>query len=202
MIPNIIDTYQDYAHKIGNRKALYEVVAKEYDIQTALYPGSHIDIAPSFVIPTVTYIDNFKGAINFFKHLDLIKHHIEQNKEYQELSEVIFLGQDYNSPLQVEKVDLIISQFAGFVGQAAKKSLKSGGILLCNDSHGDATLAKFDKDFELIATINSKNKLQQENLDQYFKLPKGKPIDLNIVKQTMKGPKYTLTAENYLLRKL
>ncbi len=41
----------------------------------------------------------------------------------------------------IEPVDLIISQYAGFVGQETKRYLKEGGILLCNDSHGDATLA-------------------------------------------------------------
>jgi hypothetical protein len=32
------------------------------------------------------------------------------------------------------------------VAQATKQFLKVGGILLCNDSHGDATLVRFDED--------------------------------------------------------
>lgn len=202
MQKNIIETYRDYANKIGSRKVLYKVVAKEYDIHTAIYPGSHIDIAPSMVIPKVTYIDNFKGAISFFKHMDIIKEYIDQNKEYEEICEIDFIGQDYTQPLKIEKVDLIISQYAGFVGQATKQVLKKGGILLCKDSHGDATLARFDEDFELVGIVDNKKKIQSNNLEDYFILPKGKTIDLEIVKKKMKGLKYKLVAENYLFRKI
>lgn len=139
-----IETYQDYANKIGNRIPLYQAVAKEFAIKTALYPGSHIDIAPSMLIPKVTYVDNFKGAISFFKDKAAIKEYIEGNKQYNDPCEIDFLGQDYAQALAIEQVDLIISQYAGFVGQQTKGLLKIGGILLCNDSHGDATLARFD----------------------------------------------------------
>lgn len=54
-------------------------------------------------------------------------------------------------------MDLIISQYAGFVGQATKVYLKKGGILLCNDSHGDATLAYCDSDYEFVGVINLNN---------------------------------------------
>lgn len=198
----IIKTYRDYANKIGNRKTLYRVVVKEYDIHTAIYPGCHIDIAPSMVVPKVTYIDNFKGAIYFFKHMDSIKEYIEQNKEYTDSCEISFIGQDYTQTLKIDEADLIISQYAGFVGQATKQFLKVGGILLCNDSHGDATLARFDENFEFIGIIDSKNKIKNNNLKNYFVLPNGKSIDLKTVKEKMKGLKYTLIAENYLFRKI
>jgi SAM-dependent methyltransferase len=197
----VIKEYQDYINKIGNRKELYRIVADEYDIKIAIYPGSHIDIAPSMVIPKVIYIDNFKGAIKFFKHLDSIKEYIEKNKEYSAPAEIKFLGQDYNQPLDIEKVDLIISQYAGFVGQAAKDSLKIGGILLCNDSHGDASLAKLDQDYKLIAVIEN-NKIKKDNLEEYFKLANGKPVDIKQVKEKMKGLKYEKMAGNYLFRKV
>lgn len=154
------------------------------------------------MIPKVTYIDNFKGAINSFKHIDIIKEYIEQKKEYEDECEIDFIGQDYTQSLRVEKVDLIISQYAGFVGQETKQVLKVGGILLCNDSHGDATLARFDEDFELIGIIDNKNKIQSKNLEDYFILPKGKTIDLKIVKEKMKGLKYKIVAQNYLFLKI
>ena len=201
MNKKVIEEYQDYINKIGNRKELYKTAAAEYDIKTAIYPGSHIDIAPSMVIAKVIYIDNFKGAVKFFKHIDSIKEYIEENKEYPVPSEIIFLGQDYNQPLDIEKVDLIISQYAGFVGQAAKDSLKIGGILLCNDSHGDASLAKDDQDYKLIGIIEN-NKIKKDNLEKYFKLANGKPADIKQVKEKMKGPKYEKMAENYLFRKV
>lgn len=197
----IIETYEEYANKLGNRKALYDVVVKKYGIKSAIYPGSHIDITPSLIIPKVLYIDNFKGAIKFFENMDIIKEYLEDNKEYSGTSEIEFIGEDYSLLLGIKQVDLIISQYAGFVGQATKQFLKTGGVLLCNDSHGDATLARFDEDFEFIGIINSENKIENNNLENYFILPKEKPIDLKIVKENMKGFKYKVVAENYLFRK-
>lgn len=198
----IIDMYQEYGKKIGNRKALYEVVTKTFSVQSALYPGSHIDIAPSMVIPSVTYMDNFKGAIRFFKDIEEITEYIEQNKEYPDKSEINFLGQDYTTPFDIKEVDLIISQYAGFVGQVTKQALKVGGILLCNDSHGDASLAKLADDYSFIGIVNGQNEIQTHNLEEYFVLPKEKPIDRKLIQQKMKGLKYKKTAENYLFRKI
>lgn len=195
---NIIEEYHVYKNKTGNRKELYKAIAERYKIRSALYPGSHIDIAPSFVIPKVIYVDNFKGAIHFFKNTELIKKYIVENKEYAELSDIVFIGQDYTSELDIEPVDLIISQYAGFVGQSTKKYLRIGGILLCNDSHGDATLSKFDDDYEFAGIVDKNNRIINSNLDNYFVLSRNKPADLVKVKEKMKGPKYKLTAENYL----
>ncbi len=197
-----IKQYHEYRDRIGNRKELYQIVSEKYNIASALYPGSHIDIAASLVIPKVIYVDNFKGAISFFKDMELIKGYINENKEYTELCDIDFLGRDYTEDLGVEPVDLIISQYAGFVGQATKKYLKSGGILLCNDSHGDATLAKFDDDFEFVGVIDRNNHIIDSQLDDYFILRGNKNIDLVKVKEKMKGPKYKLMTENYLFRKI
>lgn len=98
-------------------------------------------------------------------------------------------------------MDLIISQYGGFVGQATKSYLKKGGILLCNDSHGDATLAYCDEDYAFIGIVDSQNQISRTNLDYYFKLPKEKAIDSDIVKNKMKGLKYKKTANNYLFEK-
>lgn len=202
MINTTIETYNEYASKIGDRKSLYKLVAKEFNIKTAIYPGSHIDIAPSMIIPKVTYIDNFKGAIKFFKEIDIIKKYIESNKEYKEPCEIAFIGQDYKESLAIEQVDLIISQYAGFVGQDTKNSLKIGGILLANDSHGDASLAYLDDDYEFIGVINESNKIERRNLEKYFKLAKEKEIDLEEIHKKMKGPKYKVRVENYLFKKV
>ena len=202
MEKGFLEEYKEYIRKIGNRKALYKAVAKAYGVQQAIYPGSFIDISPSLVIPEVIYIDNFKGAIRFFKQMDGIQDYIEQNKEYPQACKISFIGQDYTEPLEIGQVDLIISQYAGFVGQETKQYLKPGGILLCNDSHGDATLARFDDDFELIGVVSGNNEIEQGELERYFKLPKEKPIDLKMVKDKMKGLKYTAAAENYVFRKI
>jgi hypothetical protein len=201
VVNKFINEYQQYVAKTGNRIDLYRLIASKYNIKTALYPGSHIDIDPSLIISKVTYIDNFKGAIKFFKNTEGIREYLDKNKEYPSLCKFDFIAEDYTKPLKVAKVDLIISQYAGFVGQATKKLLKSGGILLCNDSHGDATLAQFDDDYELIGVVES-NKILINKLDEYFKLPKDKLVDLNVVRKKMKGLKYIKNADNYIFKKL
>lgn len=198
----VIEAYHDYKNKIGNRRELYKRVIEKYDTQRILYPGSHIDIEPSFLISKVVYVDNFKGAISFFKHIDVIKNYIEKHKHYEKPCGLVFIGKDYREALDIEPVDLIISQYAGFVGQATKEYLKTGGILLCNDSHGDATLARFDADYELIAVVESANKIIESGLEKYFTLSKDRTVNLDKVRKEMKGPKYNYKAENYLFRKV
>ena len=195
----IITKYREYQEKIGSRLELYRAVMMRYGILSALYPGCHIDFSPSLVIPRVVYVDNFKGTINYFRQIDAF---INGHKEYKQEFDVLFFGQDHTQELVVEPVDLIISQYAGFVGQATKEYPMIGGILLCNDSHGDATLSKFGEDFKLVGTIDKNNKISNSNLEDYFVLSKNRPVDLMEVKTKMKGPKYTKPAENYLFQKL
>lgn len=201
MIDKYIEEYKQYVSKTGNRLDLYKLITRTYNIKTALYPGSHIDIDPSLIIPKVTYIDNFKGAIKFFKNMDIIKKYLDNNKEYSQLCQIDFIAEDYYKNFKINPVDLIISQYAGFVGQATKKYLKSEGILLCNDSHGDATLARFDSDFKFIGVVNRNNEIIRDNLSDYFMLPKDKSIDFNLVRKTMKGLKYVKTENNYIFMK-
>lgn len=197
-----IKDFLEYREAIGDRVELYRTVARRFNVDTALYPGSHIDIMPSFVIPEVTYIDSYKGTINFFRDIEPIKKYVESQKSYEKETNITFFEGDYKLHYPIESVDLIISQYAGFVGQETKKYLKKGGILLCNDSHGDATLAFCDHDYEFIGVVNSKNIVVMENLEIYFQFIRRRPIDSEKVRTTMKGLKYKINAENYLFRKI
>ncbi len=199
---DIIEEYENYANKIGDRRDLYRSVMKRYSVKAALYPGSHIDIAPSLVIEDVTYVDKFKGASKFFKQIEVIQSYIETNKEYIESPKIKYIDIDYSKLTLNYKVDLIISQYAGFVGQETKKYLKDGGILLCNDSHGDATLAYTDDEYEFIGVAEPDGNIKTVDLDAYFKFAKNKSIDVNKVRETMKGPKYKKTVANYLFKKV
>lgn len=198
---NPVKEYEAYQRKIGDRRAVYETVAQAFQVKRALYPGSHIDLAPSIAIPHVTYVDSFKGAIRFFKQIEEVKPLIERQKIYGEPCTILFFGQDYYKELDIEPVDLIISEYAGFVGQATKRYLKPGGVLLCNDSHGDATLARFDEDYDLIGVIRRDEKIVRSGLDQYFQQADGSPVDIEKVKTTMKGPTYKKRAAHYLFQK-
>ena len=41
-------------------------MASFIDAERALYPGSYVDLAPSFVWPSVTYVDTDRRAAQFF----------------------------------------------------------------------------------------------------------------------------------------
>lgn len=195
-----IESYKAYANKIGNRQGLYKAIQEKYAIKSALYPGSHIDISPSLFISHVTYVDNFKGTLKFFKDMAAIEGFLEGHKNYKEGSEVAFFGQDYEQIALDRSYDLLISQYGGFVGQACKKFLKPGGYLLCNDSHGDASLAYFDDDYDFVGVVDCNFRVISKNKGQYFKLKSGKVADVDKVKATMKGPKYAYVKENYVFR--
>ena len=81
---------------------------------------------------------------------------INKKKIYSEESIIRFHPISYQKPLPEElgTFDLMISQYAGFISHYCKQYLKKGGILVANNSHGDAGVAFTDEDYELIAVIN------------------------------------------------
>ncbi len=198
---NAIEEFKNYVDKIGNRKNIYKIVKDTFDLKSAIYPGSYIDIVPSLILEEVIYIDNFKKANTFFKQKNEIVKYIEENKEYSNPSYINFIYDDYSKVSNIEMVDLIISQYAGFVGQEIKQFLKIGGILLANDSHGDATLAYLDESYQFIATLDN-DIINFDNLEKYFFLSRKRMINLSEVNEKQKGPKYINNAQNYIFKKI
>jgi hypothetical protein len=151
---------------------LFRVIKDCFDIKNVFYPGSHVHITPSLIFSDVTYADSFRNTHNFFEEKD-IDEFIRNEKEYPEDTHFRFYQQDYNKLFEeLEKeFDMVISQYAGFVGQATKPYLKKGGILVCNNSHGDASMASLDKDYKLIAVYrryaDDKFTISSKNLDEY-----------------------------------
>lgn len=206
--------YNEYIDRNGpngskvafDRYDLFEMVVETYKIDTGIYPGSYIHITPSFFIPEMIYIDNAKKAKKFFEQKDDIIKLIDQNKTYDKEALVTYYDKDYWLALDVPcgHADLLISQYAGFVSQACKDHLKSGGILLVNDSHGDATLARFDETYVFIGVITVGQdgyEMIFDHLEDYFTFKRQRPVDLEKVKVTMKGPKYKKMPECYLFKK-
>lgn len=202
-----IEMYHEYVSKAGDRYSIFESISQYDVIKKALYPGSYIHITPSLIIPEVIYVDTDKKAIKFFQQETDIKDFVASNKVYPEPCSIQFEAKDYWEELSIPLgyVDLLISQYAGFVSQACKGYLKKGGILLANDSHGDATLAKADKAFEFIGTLQHKQgsyKMESKDIEKHFTRYQGRPVDLDKVKETMKGPKYLVGSDYYVFRKI
>lgn len=198
--------YKEYMQKVGDRSQLFELLGKKFTIGSAIYPGSHIDITPSFYYRRTIYIDNFKKTEKFFAKPDLLNY-IIKNKNYEEDPIVKFYSKDYRKQIKeiVNHFDLLISLYAGIVSKYCKKYLKQGGILLVNNSHGDASMANLDSDFKLIGIINRSNKklyYNQKNLETYFIPKKEREITEEYLERTMKGIGYKKTASFYLFRKV
>ena len=186
---------------------LFRELNEKFNIEKVFYPGSHVHIAPSLIFSMVTYADSFRNTHKFFEDKETIDF-IKINKEYTEEPIIRFYQQDYNKPFREldNDFDLVISQYAGFVGQAAKQYLKKGGLLVCNNSHGDASMASLDPDFELIAVYRRKTddkfSISDRNLEGYLKPKNGiKPTKKQLMK-SMKGIAYTKSPAGYIFRKV
>lgn len=207
MNKNIIEMYTEYGRKIGERLGPFTAITKEYNIDRALYPGSYIDITPSLAIPEVLYVDTDKKAKRFFNDMQVIEQYINSNKKFKKEARIGFQGTDFYKPLKSEDnyFDLMISLYAGFISQGCKRYLKIGGVLIANDSHGDATLAYKDEDFEFVGVVVYKKGryiIDCTKNERYFKMKSNKPINMDRVREKMTGPKYAYQTEYYLFRKI
>ena len=196
---------QQYLDKDDERTDLFRKIADRYDVHSALYPGSFVDISPSFVIERVVYVDNFRKARPFFADPTTLAY-VRARKEYPGEPCVVFHPDDYRRPFgeTPESFDLLISQYAGFISPPCKEYLKIGGILVANDSHADASMAHLDPDFEFIAVARRRGdtfSISEKGLEQYFVPKKEIEITPDLLRQRGKGIAYTHWASSYLFRR-
>jgi hypothetical protein len=189
------------------RLDLFQLLAEKYNVQRVLYAGSFVHVTPSFVFPDVVYVDNDNSAKKFFrdsKFLDFV----EEQKSYPQDPKITFHFADYRNEIDERdrSFDLLISQYAGFVGQYCKRYLKKDGLLLANNSHGDAGVAALDEDYELIAVVhvrNGKYRISDNKLENYFILKSEK---VNVTKEYLielqRGIGYEKSASAYIFRRV
>ena len=207
MSKSALDLYKKYFQdRQFERLDLFEIIAENFDVQRALYPGSFVHITPSFVFPYVTYVDNDKQAKHFFDKSEIFKL-IAERKTYSQEAKVAFHFVDYRNGFDeiIGSFDLLISQYAGFVGQYCKKYLKIDGFLLVNNSHGDAGLAAIDDDYQLKAVFlvkNGKYRISEKNLGDYFVPKSQNRVTREQLERLQKGIGYKKTAGVYLFQKV
>jgi hypothetical protein len=189
------------------RLDLFQLLAEKYNVQRVLYAGSFVHVTPSFVFPDVVYVDNDNGAKKFFGNSNFRKY-VVRRKSYPQDPKIIYHFADYRNGLEEEdkSFDLLISQYAGFVGQYCKRYPKKGGLLLANNSHGDAGVAAIDEDYELIAValvLNGKYRISENKLEDYF-VPKSEKA--NVTKEYLielqRGIGYEKSASAYIFRRV
>ena len=195
-----------YIDKSDERLELFRIIAERYNIKSGLYPGSFIHITPSFVIPKMVYIDIDKRCPKFFQSKETLSF-IEKQKKYEEPTIIKLYSADFSSTIDEneESFDLLISLYSGFVSEYCTKYIKENGIVLANNSHGDAPLAFLNNELDLIAVVKRRGEyftLSEKELDTYFKTKSGKKLNREEIKRTMKGSAYTKTAYAYVFRKL
>ena len=195
-----------FVDKSFERLDLFRKLSEKFDIQRVLYAGSFVHITPSFVFPEVVYVDNDKGAKKFFGE-SRFRDFVAERKSYPQDPKITFHFADYRSDFdeREESFDLLISQYAGFVGQYCKRYLKIGGLLLANNSHGDAGVAALDEDYQLIAVVNvssGKYRISENKLEEYF-VPKSGKIEISkehLIK-LHRGIGYKKSASAYIFRR-
>jgi hypothetical protein len=204
MYPEIYRKF--FVGKGDERLGLFRLLAQKFNIGTGLYPGSFVHITPSLVIPHMVYVDMDKRCEPFFRD-EQTRRFINEKKEYESSTSIRFHEVDFSEGFEENKqsFDILFSLYAGFISKHCQNYLKKGGILLANNSHGDAPLAYLDKRFEFVAVVKRNGErfsYSEHALDSYFIPKRNKQIDPETIEKTMRGPAYTNTAYAYVFKKI
>ena len=199
------DLYKKYfIVKSDEREMLFAETAKLFNPEKGIYPGSFVHITPSFFIPYMTYVDSDKRISKFFNDESVLEY-IKIRKEYSVEPTITAFQADFSSELQIlpQSFDIMFSFYAGFISRDCKKYLKNGAVLVCNNSHGDSSLAYADPDYTFIGAVKRSGnhfKISTDNLDSYFIKKDGSPIDTEKVLKRMSGENFTKKAYAYIFR--
>ncbi len=200
-------TWSQYRESIGDRSGLFSALAEAWPIERALYPGSYVDLSPSTAFPSVVYVDSDARAARFFADGDLVASELAERTRPGAGRDVRFLGADYTHRLDLPDggSDLLISLFAGPVWEHCSRYLRSGGWLLANTSHGDASLAALDPTVRLAAAVHQRDgrfRLVTDRLDRYLIPKRPQRADADEIRASGRGIAYTQTAFAYLFQRL
>lgn len=196
-------TYRKYhIDKADERLGLFEGLVERFGVGRALYPGSFVHVTPSFVIPEVVYVDSDKRAAAFFADPGTMAL-VRKQRAYAYEPVIRFHHQDFATPLQEPEAyfDLLISQYAGFVSRDCKRYLKIGGYLAVNNSHGDASMARLDPGFELVAVYHRHSEhftFSSQELGTFMIPKSGFEPDRVRLESEMRGPAFTRSAAGYV----
>lgn len=198
-------SWATYRQTIGDRSGLFAALHTVWGPLRALYPGSYLDLSPSTVFPSVTYIDTDRRAARFFARQELVASELQGQTPTASGAEVRFLHADYTTalPLPDAEFDLLISLYAGPVWDHCRQYLKPHGLLLANTSHGDASLAALEPRLHLVAAVLQRGndyRLDREALHTYLVPKKPTSADPDLIRRTGRGITYTRTAFAYLFQ--
>jgi hypothetical protein len=191
----------------GDRHRLFVAVAEAVDAARVLYPGSYVDLAPSFVWPSVTYVDVDRRAAQFFGDESGVEQLLVEQDADPATHRVRFIGADYTDPLDLDdgEFDLLVSLYAGFVSEACTRYLRVGGTLLVNPSHGDAAMASIDPRYRLTAVVTSlsgRYSVNSRHLDTHLVPKRDVVVTKDHLHASGRGVAYTKSPFAYLFERV
>lgn len=196
---------QDQA--VGDRQPLFAAVADVVGALNVLYPGSYVDLAPSFIWPSVTYVDVDRRAKKFFSDEEGVQRLLAERGVDPSEHAFRFLHADYQEPLALEdgSFDLLISLYAGFVSEHCTRYLRPRGFLLVNPSHGDAAMASIDDRYQLAGVVTFRSgaaRIETTDLDRYLVPKRDVAITRDELHRTGRGVAYTTAPFAYLFQRI
>jgi len=190
----------------GDRRRLFAAVGEAVEAQSVLYPGSYLDIAPSFLFDSVTYLDMDKRAPKFFADTEGVRDIVADHNGPPD-PDITFIHADYTTDLDLpdEYFDLLVSLYAGFISEHCTRHLRIGGTLLVNPSHGDAAMASIDPRYELSGIVDSREGtygVNHRDLDTYLIPKRPQPVTKGLLHETGRGVGYTRSPFAYLFTRI
>ena len=91
------------------------------------------------------------------------------------------------------------------MSRAGKRLLRVGGHLVADNSHGDASMAALDPDFELVGVYTRRDErfsFSSRGLDSRMIPKKGAPPTREELERTTRGPGFTRPAAGYVFRRV
>lgn len=196
-LKNFVKSKYDQIYKsIGfERLGLFELIQKEFKINSVLYPGCLIHITPSFYFNHVVYLDKGDVSIEFFSKTNQVSELINKNKFYKESAYWFFIGKDFEDDLElrVNSFDMLLSIFSGKLIKYFDKYIKRGGLILTNSLFSDNESIKNNADFNLLGLIKCRNK--KYTIDYDLKTDK---IKQSTLRQNNTGFEYVDNEEYYI----
>jgi hypothetical protein len=206
MRPETAELWTKQNQHDGDRLRLFAAVRAAIDVRTVLYPGSYVDLAPSFVFDSVTYVDIDKRAHRFFADTNGVNEIVVAHNGAAD-PDITFIHADYTADLDLplESFDLLVSLYGGFVSEHCTQHLRVGGTLLVNPSHGDVAMASIDPRYELAGVITSRDGgylISATDLDTHLIPKKPQHITIDLLHETGKAIGYTRSAFAYLFARV
>lgn len=189
-------------------EALYDYTP---NAKRVLYPGCFVDIGPSVWFDDVTYVDIDKRTPRFFGQESAVTELVVEKRNAAGRTDggeptVTFHHCDYADELPIEdnSVDLLISLYAGFISEHNARYVRPGGLIMANNSHGDASMAALSPENRLVAVVlhrDGKYRVERDDVETFMVPKRGEQPTAEELRSTNRGVAFTKPAFAYIFER-